>query len=150
MKSPMLKRRLNPFLLATIVLVLSILAALSVLWQGNLSEIQQERNNLSETLDEKNQRISSLEQENNNLSQQINSLEGDLEQYLDENQLLRSQLNSANSTAENLRQENDRLQEENEELSGINETLGIICGNANNTIESDYYCQEYGHRYAGE
>jgi len=39
MKTPVLKRRLNPFLLATTVLVLSLLAGLSVMYQGQLSDI---------------------------------------------------------------------------------------------------------------
>ena len=150
MKTPMLKRRLNPFLLATTILVLSILAALSVLWQGNLSDLQTEKNNLSQTLEEKNQRIQTLQMENSNLTQRIDNLENDVQTYTGENELLRSQIDSLNSTVENLQNYNSRLQEENEELSGLNDTLGDICSDSSNNITSgDYFCDQYGHSYEG-
>lgn len=151
MKSPMLKRRLNPFLLATIILVLSILAALSVLWQGNLTQLQTEKSNLSASLNESQQRVSNLEAENNNLSERIGRLENDLQTYTEESELLRSRIDSLNSTIDSLENENRELQQENEELSGLNETLGTICGNGNNTIEAGgFYCEDYGHSYEGE
>ena len=150
MNSPMLKRRLNPFLLATIILVLSILAALSVLWQGNLTQLQTEKNNLSDSLNQSQQRIAELEVENNNLSQKINNLENDLQTYTEESELLRSRIDSLNSSIEGLREENRVLREENGELSRINETLGNICSNVNNTIEvGNVYCEDYGHSYEG-
>ena len=147
----MLKRRLNPFLLATIVLVLSILAALSVLWQGNLTQLQTEKNNLSESLNQSQQRITELEAENNNLSQRIDRLEGDIQTYTDESELLRSRINNLNSTVDTLEEENEDLEQENQELSGINGTLGSICINENNTIENGQErCEDYGHSYEGQ
>jgi chromosome segregation ATPase len=157
MKSPMLKRRLNPFLLATIILVLSILAALSVLYQGQLSNILDERNNLSETLDERNERISQLESENSNLSERISGLEDDVETYISENELLRSRIDSLNSTVDSQEEELEELEELEEdnsdlqqEVSGINSTLELFCGDVNNTIQAgETYCENYGHSYEG-
>lgn len=150
MKSPMLKRRLNPFLLATIILVLSILAALSVLWQGNLTQLQTEKNNLSATLNESQQLVSDLEEENKNLSERINSLENDLETYTEESELLRSRIDSLNSTVDSIQEENRELEQENQELSGVNDTLGFVCNDVNNTIENGQaICDRHGHKYRG-
>jgi len=71
MKTPVLKRRLNPFLLATTVLVLSLLAGLSVMYQGQLSDILSDKKSIQQQLDDRNQEVSNLESENSDLTQQI-------------------------------------------------------------------------------
>lgn len=78
MEAPMLKRRLNPFLLASTVLVLSLLAGLAVTWQGQLSNLVEDKRNLSSTLEQKNQKISSLENKVSNLTQESSTLRSDV------------------------------------------------------------------------
>lgn len=153
MKSPMLKRRLNPFLIATIILVLSILAALSVLWQGTLTEVQTEKTNLSETLEQRNQEIQNLETENQNLSEQISSQQNELESLNNEKDLLESQLDSINLTVEGLEEQVEGLEDENsdleESLDEMNDTFGIICSENNTIKKGEFRCNQYGHSYGG-
>lgn len=153
MKSPMLKRRLNPFLLATTILVLSILASLSVLYQGQLSNILQEKNNLSEELEERDSKINNLEQENSNLSDTVNSQAERIETYQNEKDLLESQLDSINSTVQSLREQVDDLEAENAEIrdqmENLNDTMFVIC-TSNNTIDNgEDLCSDHGHSYEG-
>lgn len=154
MRAPLLKRRLNPFLLATTVLILSLLAALSVLYQGQLSELLSEKQDLSDNLEQKNREISVLKAENSNLSQELQDRERDIETYLNENEALNSQINNLNSTIDRLKGDVEELEQENlelnESLQDVNSTLGIICGEeSNNITDGDEFCSRHGHDYRG-
>lgn len=74
MEAPLLKRRLNPFLLISTVVVLSLLAGLSVLYQSELNDLVTERKNLSATLEDRNQKINELETEVDNLTDRRSEL----------------------------------------------------------------------------
>lgn len=90
MNSPMLKRRLNPFLLASTVLVLSLLAGLAVTWQGQLSELVNEKKNLSTEIQDKNQKIDELQSEVSNLTDESSTLQ----ETVDQLKSLNSELNA--------------------------------------------------------
>lgn len=154
MKSPMLKRRLNPFLLATTILVLSILASLSVLYQGQLSSILQEKNNLSETLEQRQERIENLELENENLTEEVSEKEDRIADYENEIDLLDSQIDNLNSTVQSLRSSLEQLETENadlrEQVGDLNDTMFVICDSNETYIENgEDQCNRYGHEYRG-
>jgi len=154
METPMLKRRLNPFLLATTILVLSILASLSVLYQGQLSNILQEKNDIRETLEERNQKIQEMESKNENLSEKVSSQKEDIQTYIDDNKLLESQIDSLNSTLQSLESQLKKVKDERDgaqdKLESINGTLQLICSNENNTVEGgEAKCGRWDHSYEG-
>ncbi|MFB6207943.1 MAG: hypothetical protein ABEJ69_01190, partial [Candidatus Nanohaloarchaea archaeon] len=74
METPLLKRRLNPFLLISTVLVLSLLAGMSVVYQSQLHDLVSSKKDLSQELQQKNQRIAELEARNSNLSSRLSTL----------------------------------------------------------------------------
>lgn len=156
MDAPLLKRRLNPFLLISTVVVLSLLAGLSVLYQSELNELVTDRKNLSSTLEEKNSRIDSLEGQIENLSgrstelnESVENLRTDLadritslEQKNATIENLRETVAENNETIESLRQSNEML---NSTVNSMRLDFGTLCENdANNlTQSSEDKCEEY-------
>lgn len=147
MKTPMLKRRLNPFLLVSTVLILSLLAGLSVLYQGQLNNLVTDKKDLKQQLNEKDTKISELEQEKKNLTRQIREKDNEI-------QRLKSLLASKKQEVEKLSQQVTRLQNQLEQASStsnttrqINDTLGFICGDSENQLSSDSrdLCELRGH-----
>lgn len=115
METPLLKRRLNPFLLVSTVLVLSLLAGMSVLYQSQLNDLVSSNKNLEGTLEEKNSRISTLEAQVANMSSTLEDLNQSLQQS---NRILREERN------------------ESEQRQSTIETLENIVSSQNNTIQS--------------
>lgn len=156
MEAPLLKRRLNPFLLISTVVVLSLLAGLSVLYQSELNDLVTDRKNLSSTLEEKNSRIASLESQVNNLSSRSSDLNQSVENLktsLSEKINLLEQKNSTverlresvagnNETIEALRQENQEL---NNTVNDMRLDFGTLCAEESNnlTTTSQETCDEY-------
>lgn len=161
MNTPVLKRRLNPFLLATTVLVLSLLAGLSVMYQGQLSDILSDKNNLEQQLEDSKERISTLEAENANMSQQIQEKDNRISNLASESSSLESEVNSLESDVSTLENQNADLESDISELESkndnltlsrdmINLTLETICENGNNTIQDgEDHCEEWDHQYEG-
>lgn len=161
MNTPVLKRRLNPFLLATTVLVLSLLAGLSVMYQGQLSDILSDKKNLQEKLDDREQQISNLQSENSNLSQQIQEKDNRINNLASESSQLESEVSSLEDDITTLESEVSEKEEEilelesknsnlSLELAEINGTLEDICAYDNNTInDGDDHCEEWGHEFEG-
>lgn len=160
MDTPVLKRRLNPFLLATTVLVLSLLAGLSVMYQGQLSDILSDKNSLQDQLEEKNQQVSNLQAENSNLSQKIQEKDNRISNLASESSNLESEVESLESDVSTLETELSereeeilRLEDENEDLnitvSRLNLSIGQICENdyTNMTEDSQDECDQWGHEY---
>ncbi len=162
MNTPVLKRRLNPFLLATTVLVLSLLAGLSVMYQGQLSDILSDKNNLEEQLEDKKQEVSNLEAENSNLSQEIQEKDNRISNLASESSSLESEVSSLESDVETLETELSQkdaeiLELENQtdelelQIEYMNLTIEEICENGNNTIQDgDDRCEEWSHEYEGQ
>ena len=157
METPVLKRRLNPFLLASTVLVLSLLAGLSVMYQGQLSDILQEKKDLNSTLDEKNARISTLEGRISNLTNETAQLETDLQDYVSRTENLEGTVDSLNEQINNLEDDKEELNLEIEELEKqnkdldsqvveLNGTLQWICEDSDNNLteDSEESCESRG------
>lgn len=119
----MLKRRLNPFLLASTVLVLSLLAGLAVLWQGQLSELVSDKKNLSTEIEEKNQKISSLQAEKSNLSEETSTLKDAVKQLKGLNSQLNATIKERDAKISSLESIVDDKDEEIEGLEDTNEEL---------------------------
>ncbi len=145
MKTPMLKRRLNPFLLISTVLILSLLAGLSVLYQGQLDNVVSQKEDLSEELQEKNERIAELQQETTNLTMELEDTESELDRYVD-------LYESENERREELQQEVDFLEGELGQFSGggtvseINQSLDMMCElHLSETGDKPIHCTQWGH-----
>lgn len=161
MNSKVLKRRLNPFLLASTVLILALLAGLSVLYQGQLSEILSDKKDLKQKIDNKNQEISTLKNEKSNLTEKLTDREQDIESYVSENQQLKTEISSLESDVSELESEKTGLESDisdlnstvknlEVELSDINSTLEDICDYENNTVrDGDQHCEDWGHEFEG-
>ncbi len=155
MKNPVLKRRLNPFLLATTVLVLSLLAGLSVMYQGQLSDILSDKQGLQENLEETRQEVSRLKAENANLTQEIERKERQINNLSSESSSLESEVGSLRSEVETLESENSNLQDEvidfENKTEGLNQSLEDVCGiHWENMSEGSYsrqQCKKWGHNF---
>ena len=158
----MLKRQLNPFLLVTTVLVLSLLAGLSVIYQDQLNTVLSDNQELQDEIDDKSDEINSLEEDRSNLEDDLSDTEDDLQNFIDESESLESEVDSLETEIDSLEtdlsvleQEKENISEEKEEieidLAGLNSTLRDICENSNNEIEKgDQECSSWGHTYEGE
>lgn len=158
MNTPVLKRRLNPFLLATTVLVLSLLAGLSVMYQGQLSDILSDKNSLEQQLEDKNQRLSDLQAENANLSQELQQKNNRISNLASESSNLESEVNSLEDDIETLESQNTELEIEISALENETENLNLTVTRINLSLgeicEDDYYnmtdssqdeCDQWGH-----
>jgi chromosome segregation ATPase len=157
MEAPLLKRRLNPFLLISTVVVLSLLAGLSVLYQSELNDLVTDRKNLSSTLEEKNSQIADLESQVNNLSSRSSDLNqsvenlrtsltqkiNTLEQKNSTIDRLRESVAGNNDTIEALRQENREL---NSTVRDMRLDFGTLCNKEFNNLtnSSQTTCEDYG------
>lgn len=147
METPLLKRRLNPFLLISTVLVLSLLAGMSVLYQSQLNDLVSSNKDLKGTLEEKNSRIATLEGRVSNLTTRVETLNQSLQksnmilaEEQNENQQqqsliesLRTRLNNTNSTLQALQANYTNLSQHADE---INQSLQFICTDSSNNLSS--------------
>ncbi len=151
--TPLLKRRLNPFLLASTILILSLLAGLSVLYQGQLSDMLSEKKSLQEELETKNQRISTLQARNSNLSTELRTKSNDLQETLRLYNSEREQRLTLENETDELESEIDSLEanisDKMETVNDLNQSLGTICDLEYENMTSDLSqgeCEEWGHR----
>ncbi len=93
-----LRRRLNPFLLISTVVVLTILAGLSVTYQDVLSEKVSTNQELRQTVEEKNDRISVLEDRNTNLTTELATARQDLSATINETQRQEAEIEDLEDT----------------------------------------------------
>ena len=157
----LLKRRLNPFLLISTVLVLGLLAGLSVVYQSQLSDLVSDRSSLQEEVDQKENRIQGLEANLSDLRQRTSSLNSTLEetnQIVQEERRLKQQkeervnqledqvsdlsatVETQNTTIQSLETNNTRLRED---WSLMNSTLEDVCDSAENQTVVDQ-CDDWG------
>ncbi|MFB6291934.1 MAG: hypothetical protein ABEI58_00910 [Candidatus Nanohaloarchaea archaeon] len=151
--TPMLKRRLNPFLLASTILILSLLAGLSVLYQGQLSDMLSEKKQLKNELEEKKERISTLQARNANLSKELRTTENDRQRVLRLYESEKKKRLALENQTETLKKRIDSLEsnvsDKLELVNELNESIGTICDleyeNMTSTLSQDQ-CEEWGHR----
>lgn len=150
MKTPLLKRHLNPFLLVSTVLILSLLAGLSVLYQGQLNNVVTEKKELNQTLQDKNQRITRLQQEKSNLSTSLADTESDLKRYIDLYETEKDQRKTLEGEVSDLEEKVEDLEETGELVDGLNESLKLVCWSLDDknktTTISNQECSEWGHK----
>lgn len=147
MRRPMLKRQLNPFLLISIVAVLSLLAALSVVYQGQLNDLLTDNEDLSQELEEEQALVNQLESENTNLTQQLRDAQSDLEQtqQLYENE--ESRREDLESEVDDLENRVEQLEEYEEQAENLNKSLEATCMDNNNLTDwPQNECEKWGHR----
>jgi len=144
MKTPVLKRRLNPFLLATTVLVLSLLAGLSVMYQGQLSDILSDKKNLQQQLEDREQEVSNLKAENANLSQQVQEKDNRINDLASESSNLESEVSSLESDVSTLETELSQkekrileLENKTEDFEFLNGSMSTICTDDGNNLTED-------------
>ncbi|MDY6770064.1 MAG: hypothetical protein SVU88_03760 [Candidatus Nanohaloarchaea archaeon] len=141
-----LRRRLNPFLLVSTVVVLAILAGLSVTYQDVLSEKVSTNKQLRQTVQEKQARISTLENRTANLSTALAAARQDLAVTVNETQRqeqliagLRETVTSLNSTVQSLQATvasqkttisdlEAEVEAQETELAALKDNLTVICG----------------------
>ena len=156
MDERILKRKLNPFLLITTVLVLAILAGSSVFYQTELNDIVESKNQLNTQLENKTQKISSLQKTNENLSKEVSSKNTRIDRLeqtnIDkENKInnLNNEINELDSTMSNLRQEKNNMNQEiselENELEDLNFSMEIICSSNNTNSVTDDRCELNGY-----
>ncbi|NMI89216.1 hypothetical protein GLU26_01790 [Nanohaloarchaea archaeon] len=156
MEKRVLRRKLNPFLLITTVLVLAILAGSSVFYQTELNELVSSREDLNTQLENKTQKIESLERQKKNLSESLDDRAGEIERLENtniekENRIneLEDRLTKLNSTINQLKQENEGLEIENQDLNGhlddLNFSMGEICSSNITSTSIERRCSLHGH-----
>mgnify|MGYP006299984055 CR=1 FL=1 len=158
MDNNFLKRKLNPFLLITTVMVLAILAGASVIYQQELGELVGTRENLStqlenteaeleqakqniselrETRDSLQTEVSGVETDLENLrtstDREISNLESNLSEVRNERDNLRRDLNDTKTTLENVRESRDEMRLDFE----------LVCAEANLTETAEDRCDIY-------
>ncbi|WP_414837525.1 hypothetical protein ACK3SF_04610 [Candidatus Nanosalina sp. VS9-1] len=159
MRDKLLKRKLNPFLLVTTVMVLAILAGLSVMYQQELGELVGTKDNLStqlkdteaeleqaqqnitrlrDTRDRLNSEISNLSTTLENVRESKNSeisgLEDDLQQARNERDSWRERFEETNSSLEQVKTERDELLF----------SLELVCSDLNESASSFEECEARG------
>lgn len=127
----LLKRRLNPFLLLTTVVGLSLLVGLSIVFQTQFEDIAGDRAYLQTEIEQLNSEIESLEQNNTQLSEQNHQLRkrtSELENQISEIESQESGLEDEVSRLENqtsqLQKERNNLREERDDVIS---DLDVIC-----------------------
>lgn len=155
METPLLKRRLNPFLLVSTVLVLSLLAGLSVVYQSQLNDLVSSKKDLKTRLDQKENVIQSLKDERSNLSTQVS----DLNQSLEKTNSIISSKESRISTLETrldnktrfienrtrlIQRLDSQLGNETVRAQNLSQSLSVICsGGSNLTETAKQECNEW-------
>lgn len=144
MEAPMLKRRLNPFLLVSTVLILSLLAGLSVLYQGQLDNVVSDKKSLKQELQDKNNQIKQLKAEKSDLSQKLGEKSGSLSELRKLYESTKEKLNSTSDELEEVKSERDMWKSHAEDL---NTSLEFTCIDSNNlTDTAEDQCEKWGYR----
>jgi septal ring factor EnvC (AmiA/AmiB activator) len=157
MAQPILKRRLNPFLLISTVAALSLLAGVAVISQDRIAAVQEEKNNWQEKFNERNNTIQRLSLENENKSRQITALEQNISETTQELNTARSELQNKTERIENLEAQLDQQSQQSsfdqsarETIRELNSSIQIICewGDPESGVEGQTAaseCQNYGY-----
>lgn len=159
MRERLLKRKLNPFLLVTTVMVLAILAGVSVMYQQELGDLVGTTDNLTTELQDTEAELEqarenitrlrgtkeNLEGEVDNLTttlgnvrdsknEEISGLESDLEEARNARDNWKEQYQEASNESDNLREERDELLY----------SLELVCGDLNESESSFSECEARG------
>lgn len=142
-----LRRRLNPFLLISTVVVLAILAGLSVTYQDVLSDKVSTNQQLRDTVEEKEARITALENETANLSSALELTRQDLAATVNETQRqeetiqdLEGEVSDLEGTVSDLE---STIEEKNATIDDLRTTIDEKTTTVNNLLDLlDTICTE--------
>ncbi len=121
----LLKRRLNPFLLLTTVVGLSLLVGLSIVYQTQFEEIAGERSDKETEIQELNNKIDSLNQNNTILTERNEELENRTIELEDEIESIESEESGLEEQVGNLQNQTDQLREERNEYRDDFESIQL-------------------------
>lgn len=159
MEQDLLKRKLNPFLLITTVLVLAILAGSSVIYQQELGELVGTTDNLSTQLqntkaelEQARENVSDLREIRSNLENDVAELETELadleESTSEEIEGLESDLEDARTERDDAQEQVSTLEDEvdqwQEDYNAVLLSLELVCGDLNESKTSFSECEAYG------
>lgn len=147
MEPPMLRRRLNPFLLISTVLILSLLAGLTVIYQDTLANVEDRKQDLKDQVNQTEQEIKQLEADKRNLTRQIRDKEDEisrLDSLLDSKEQEVQQLSQRITTLENQLENADTTSNVTRQ---VNDTLGRVCIDEKSTLSDTVVklCRLEGH-----
>ena len=156
MAQPLLKRRLNPLLLISTVAALVLVAGVSVVALDRIDEMQEERKQAVQQLQDKNQTIQELEAEKQDMS---NMLEQFKENYTTTKSKVKEKESIIQNKTEKIQDLQQQLEDEQTEVSlgadtddlrQLNNSLEAVCKFGDPTTGSEPetatgICQRYGH-----
>lgn len=161
MAQPILKRRLNPFLLISTVAALSLLAGVAVLAQDQVNNIQNQKVNIQTAFEEVNQTVERLRLENENKSRKIKALEQNISSTSQELNTAKSELQNKTERIENLEAQLDQQSQQSsfdqsarETISELNTSVQVLCqwgepADEDNRLSMRSACNKWGHDLGG-
>ena len=150
MAQPILKRRLNPFLLISTVVALSLLAGVAVISQDQISQKQNQISNLQNDNSRLEKQVNSLNSEIGNETVQIQTKNDNLTRMQNKVQELQSNLSTKKEEIQKLQNQVEQNQRSNQSnaLEEMNTSLQTVCflgeswQSRNIAVEN---CQQWGH-----
>jgi septal ring factor EnvC (AmiA/AmiB activator) len=161
MAQPILKRRLNPFLLISTVAALSLLAGVSVLYQSQIADAETNVSETNQELREAQNEIQRLSLERENATRKLNNLNKSLRETEKELDTTEGELKNKTERIEEL--ENNLAQQENSQFAGqdsrekirnMNTSLQVLCqwgepASEENRLSMRSACNKWGHELGG-
>jgi chromosome segregation ATPase len=142
MAVPVLKRKLNPFLLTSLMLVLCILVAVSVVYQAELSDISGENQQLQTSLEDEQQLNSRLTEQMDRINNSLQSTESELSSLETNYTEIQNEFSDLESEKQILEEE---LSTAENSIESLNNSLETICtGTSNLTASAENQCTKHG------
>jgi chromosome segregation ATPase len=150
MAQPILKRRLNPLLLISTVAALSLLAGVAVLAQDQMADVQQERSNVEQQLQDALSEAERLRAEIGNKTARIRQMNGNISQLSEKLNRTESELENKTERINELESQLDEQRQalnQSETIQEMNESFSFVCA----VIQTDDpsmrdECNEWGHQ----
>ncbi|MEF8880443.1 MAG: hypothetical protein V5A72_01260 [Candidatus Nanohaloarchaea archaeon] len=165
MAQALLKRRLNPLLLISVVAALSLLAGVSVIYQDQLNDkiteidnLEEEKLNLNKSLNQTEWKLSLKESELQDTTLELGSVKDNLSDVKEERENLSDRLGDRKVEIDNLEEEVRELESNLSDFEGVkaevdalNASLGEICGELDpeNATDAEDECEEWGYEAGG-
>ncbi len=121
----LLKRRLNPFLLVTTVIVLALLAGLSIIYQTQFDDIVSDKQSMQEELYQERAAAGELENKTDAQNQEISNLENRTEELEEEAEEAQMSSEERDDTVESLQGQIENLEGELGEVRDERDTLDL-------------------------
>lgn len=152
MAQPILKRRLNPFLLISTVAALSLLAGVSVLYQDQINTRTNKIQELNQTAQNLNSSFLEKKAELENRSIKLREYENEISQLKTQKQALNTTIQQKNQEIGDLEDQLEESQQNTQaeqKLEEMNASLQTVCFLGETWSSRDVAvnnCQEWGHQ----